>query len=141
MPGGNSEGNTLSQTFSTSNGQLYSVEFDAAISGQRNGNPLQLNVQVLGSGTLLDQTVTPSDAFTFDPNAVVFDHYSFTFTANSATTTLQFSDVGTWQHRRRYVLDSVVLVPCLRNQGASPTPAPAPTTPSPSPIPRQAHSR
>ena len=53
---------------------------------------MQLRVQVLGSGTLADQTLTPPDAFTWTPSAVTFQHYRVTFTANSTTTTLRFVD-------------------------------------------------
>jgi hypothetical protein len=92
--GSNSQGNILSQSFGTVVGQAYTVGFDAGIYGQPTGSPLKLRVQTLGTGTVLDQTVTPPSAGTFDPNLVLFQHYEFTFLANSASTTLQFSDIG-----------------------------------------------
>jgi hypothetical protein len=91
--GGSSQGNTLSQSFTTTVGQAYRVDFDSGVFGSP-GSTLQLRIRVFGSGTLLDQTITPPVAGTFDPNEVTFEHYQFTFTANSATTTLQFSDIG-----------------------------------------------
>src|SRR5205085_11630060 len=76
--GGDSQGDTLSQSFLTTAGKVYTVDFDAGVYGTRTGNPLQLEVQVLGTaGTLLDQTVTPPDAGTVDTSSVVFQHYHY----------------------------------------------------------------
>jgi uncharacterized protein DUF642 len=105
--GADSEGTVLSQSFTTLNGQTYVLDFDAGIVGQRNGNPLQLNVKLTGNGTLIDQTVAPADAFTTDPASVIFKHYHFTFTANSATTTLQFSDIGLGNASSDTLIDTV----------------------------------
>ena len=133
--GGDYQGNTLSQNFSTTIGQTYSVEFDAGIAGQRNGDPLQLNVQVVGGATLVDQNVTPPEASTFDPNAVIFQHYYFTFTADSTTTTLTFTDIGLGNSGADTIVDSVkVLSITSPDQGGSPTPTPTPiATPTPTP--------
>jgi hypothetical protein len=118
--GGDSQDNMLSQRFNTIVGRTYSVDFDAGIFGQRSGVPMQLQVQVVGGGTLLNQTVTPPYAGTFTPSSVVFQHYHYTFTANSTVTTLQFKDVGLGNAIADTVLDSVsvVLQPI-------PTPTPA----------------
>ncbi|MDP9253857.1 MAG: hypothetical protein M3O66_02785 [Verrucomicrobiota bacterium] len=93
--GGNSQGNTLSQSFGTVVGVVYMLCFDAGIYGKLNVDPLQLHVEVLGGGTLLDQVLTPPDAETYDPNAVDFQHYEFMFTADSTSTTLRFTDIDT----------------------------------------------
>ena len=51
----------LSQRFFTNVGQVYMVDFDAAIAGVPDtGANLQLEVQVSGNTTNLDQTVSPS---------------------------------------------------------------------------------
>jgi hypothetical protein len=70
-------------------GRLYVVQFDGGIYGQASG--LQLRLQVIGSSTTLDQTVTPPPGNTFTPAAVVFQHYQFFFTADSTRTTLRFT--------------------------------------------------
>jgi hypothetical protein len=118
--GGDFEGDVLSQTFTTSPGQAYLVEFDAGVYGVRTGGPLKLNVQVGGSGTLLDRTITPPDASTFTPGNVTFQHYRYTFIAdNSGTTTLQFTDIGLGNADADIELDTVSVVA---------TTLPAPTT-------------
>ena len=86
---GDSIGNTLSQTFNTTAGTVYVLDFDAGIFGEPSGNPLQLRVQVTGPGTLLDQTVNPPVT---GLGLADCQHYTFTFTAGASTTTLQFSD-------------------------------------------------
>src|SRR5205085_11174483 len=57
--GGDSVGNILSQTFTTTAGTVYKLDFDAGIFGQPSGSPLQLRLQVTGPGSLLDQTLSP----------------------------------------------------------------------------------
>lgn len=92
---GDSENNVLSQSFATTNGQAYMVEFDSGIFGIREGDPLRLNVQALGGGnTLLNKTITPPDAGTFDVGSVIFQHYRFTFIATGSTSTIQFTNLG-----------------------------------------------
>src|SRR3954466_6953485 len=80
--GHDSEGTIISQTFPTAAGEVYRVDFDSAVFGTPSSAPLQLNVHITGSGTLLNQTVTPPAALTFDPDQVIFAHFYFTFTAN-----------------------------------------------------------
>ncbi len=109
--GHDSEGTIISQSFATAVGERYRVDFDSGISGQRSGDPLQLNVQVSGASTLLNETVTPPDAFTFDPDAVVLHHYSFTFTADSRTATIQFSDIGLGNIYADILVDTVAVTP------------------------------
>jgi len=92
---GDSENNMLSQSFATTNGQAYIVDFDSGIFGVPASSPLQLNLQAIGSGsTLLDCTVTPPSAGTFNVGSVVFQHYHFTFIANGPTSTIQFTNLG-----------------------------------------------
>jgi hypothetical protein len=109
--GANSQGDTLSQTFATIPGVVYNVDFDAGIFGKRTGTALQLQVQALGSTTLLNQIVTPPDAGTFTTTAVTFQHYHFTFTADSAATTLRFTSVGLGNAAADQVIDTVAVMP------------------------------
>jgi hypothetical protein len=109
--GADSEGDTLSQTFATTAGLQYQLDFDAGIYGQRTDSPLQLRIQVFGTGTLLDETVTPPDTFTYQTTEVSFKHYTFTFTADSAQTTLQFSNIGLGNANADVVVDTVSVVP------------------------------
>src|ERR1700731_4721555 len=120
--GGDTPGDTISQSFSTTSGVMYNVDFDSGIYGRRSGSPLQVNVQVIGSGALVNTTITPPDAGTFTASAVIFQHYTFSFTANSATTTLQFTSVGTGNAAADQIIDSVSVA-----QVATPTPTPTPT--------------
>jgi hypothetical protein len=110
--GGDSQGNILSQTFSTINGQVYTLDFDTGIFGVPVlGSTLLLNAMIQGNATLLNETVLPPIANTFDVNSIIFHHHHFTFTADSNTTTLQFSDIGTGNPSADTVLDTVIVVP------------------------------
>ncbi|HJT82031.1 MAG TPA: DUF642 domain-containing protein [Chthoniobacterales bacterium] len=109
--GGDTEGNILSQTFPTTIGQTYVVEFDSGVYGTRTDSHLQLNVAVSGNGTLLDRTITPPDAFTNVANFVVFHHYRYAFTADSTTSTLAFTDIGLGNADADIVIDTVSVMP------------------------------
>jgi Protein of unknown function (DUF642) len=133
--GGDSEGNVLSQSFFTTATQVYTLDFDAGVFGQRSGAALQVRVQVLGAGTLLDQTITPSDARTYNPSVVTFQHYHFVFTADSAAATLQFTNVGLGNTNADPVIDTVSIA-LQTAPGPTPTATPTPTpTVSPTPTP------
>src|SRR4029077_17122988 len=56
---GNFAGDTLAQTFTTTIGQQYGLDLDAGVFGEPTGGPLSLQIQVMGTSTLLDQTVQP----------------------------------------------------------------------------------
>jgi hypothetical protein len=108
--GGDSQGSTLSQTFATVNGQKYALDFDAGVIGQHNGSTaLKLRAQVTGTGTLVDQTVTPLEAGTYTASLVKFQHYHYEFTANSGSATLQFTDVGLGNAAADTVIDTVAI--------------------------------
>jgi hypothetical protein len=109
--GGDFQGDTISQTFATTLGTVYNVDFDGAIFGKRSGNPLQIQVQVVGSGTLLNQTVTPPEAGTFTPAQVTFNHFHFTFTADGSSATIRFISVGSGNSTADQVVDTVVVRP------------------------------
>ena len=73
---------------------MYTLDFDAGVLAAKTGMLCSCRVEVLGSGTVLNQVITPPDAGTSDPQTVTFQHYQFAFTANSATTTVRFTSVG-----------------------------------------------
>lgn len=105
--GGDSQGDTLQQSFSTISGQTYALDFDAGIFGVHSGAPLQVQVEVLGSGSLVNQVITPPEAGTFVPSQVAFQHYHFTFTANTASTNLRFTSLGSGNGSADQVIDTV----------------------------------
>ena len=128
---GDSAGNTLSQSFATSAGTVYLLKFDTGMFGQPT-SPMQLQVQLLGSGTLLDQSVTPPVT---GPGLIDFQQYEFMFTANSPVTTLRFTDLGTGNGGADLILDTVSVTP-KSTPAATPTPTPTPIpTPTPTPTP------
>ena len=112
--GQDSEGTIISQSFTTTPGQSYKLEFDSGVFGVPSST-LQLHVEVMGAGSIIDQTVTPPVAGTFDPNLVTFHHYTFRFTATDTTTTLQFTDVGTGNSIADTLVDAVSVVETIPN--------------------------
>jgi hypothetical protein len=105
--GSDTEGTVLSQSFTTVAGQGYVVEFDAGIFGTHSFDPLQLNVHVAGTGVLLDETITPPEAGSFNPSSVIFHHYRYPFIADGDTTTLQFTDIKTGNGAADTLIDTV----------------------------------
>ncbi len=89
---GDSQANVLSQSFITTAGRIYSLDFDAGVVGTHSGDPLALHIQVSGNSAVLDDIIPPPEVGTFNSNRVVFGHYHYTFTADANVTTLQFSD-------------------------------------------------
>jgi hypothetical protein len=78
--------------------------------GLRSGDPLQLNIQLIGGATtLINDTQTPPDAAQFDPSQVVFQHYHYTFVASTTQTTLRFTDIGTGNASADIVVDTVAI--------------------------------
>lgn len=87
--GGNQAPNALiSQTFATTAGQTYTLEFDAGVLAY-NGLPQVLQVTATGSGSLLSRTLNLTGAANGD---LRWFPQSFTFVANSPSTTLSFRD-------------------------------------------------
>jgi hypothetical protein len=119
--GADSQGDTLSQVFYTVANGVYEIDFDSGIYGQHSSDPLQLNVQVFGTDSegvqnadlVLFQNVTPPEAGTFDGSAVQFQHYHFTFVADSSYSRVQFTDIGLGNGGADTLLDRVVIVPSL----------------------------
>ena len=86
--GGDQLGGTLSQTFSTTIGTEYRLEFDFGVySGSYPGSNLTLQVDLNGVGSLLSTAVTYSAS-----SPTQFNGSSFNFTADSSSTTLLFTD-------------------------------------------------
>ena len=108
--GANPPGNILDQSFPTTPGNLYALDFDTGVFGVHSGTPLQLTTRLIGNGTILNQTITPPEAGTNDPAQVIFNHYHYIFIANSGTTTLQFEDVGTGGAGADVVVDTAFVV-------------------------------
>src|ERR1043166_2810975 len=116
-------GGVLSQTLTTTAGQSYSVDFDAGVFGAKTGS-VKMRVQAIGTSTLLDQTVTPAAANTSNPDLVTFLHFHFTFTADSTSTILRFTDTRSGNTSGDNLVDTIsvtVFVP------PTPTPTPTPT--------------
>jgi hypothetical protein len=105
--GGNTQGDMLSQTVATAIGQTYSLDFDAGTFGIRSAEPLTLQIQVFGAGmgTLVDDTITPPENMTFNPASMT--HYTYTFTADSASTVLKFTDGGSGNGSADVIVDTV----------------------------------
>jgi hypothetical protein len=78
----------LSQSFGTTPGTTYRLEFDYA-SDSTGHDTTSMRAEVLGNSTLLDQTVTGT------PPLANFHHFIFPFTADSALTTVRLSDTST----------------------------------------------
>src|SRR5205085_6333945 len=108
--GANSQGDMLSQRFFTTPGQVYTLDFDAAIAGSpTNGAVLQVQVQATGNFTDLDQTIAPPVPGLATPSAAQFQHYHFVFTVDASVTTLQFVNIGLGNANADQVIDSVVV--------------------------------
>ena len=106
----NSENRTpdgvLSQTFVTTPGQSYSLSFDVGLLAYTNDSQ-SLQVSLTGTGNLLTQTVTLNGQGT---GLGPWVPQSFSFTANSAATTLTFQDQSTASIGIDMLLDHVRVV-------------------------------
>jgi hypothetical protein len=80
----------LSQSFATTPGRLYTLTFDYGVYSPVSLRQQRLQVTVQGSTQLLSQLITQS-AFS---STVQYSPKSFTFTANSTSTTLSFGDAS-----------------------------------------------
>ena len=119
---GDFQGDVLGQVLMTTPGKSYSLDFEAGIFGVKTGN-LQLQVQLTGLGALLDQKITPPYPESYQANSIAFQHYHYTFTADSSLTALQFTDVGLGNANADLVLDTVTVVE-LSGPAPSATPGP-----------------
>jgi len=102
--GGNQTPNgVVSQTITTTPGATYTLAFDAGVLAF-NTNPQVLKVALTGSGSLLSQNITING---LGNGTTRWVPQSFTFTANSATTTLSFTDLSASTGGLDLVLDNV----------------------------------
>jgi hypothetical protein len=103
------DGNSMSQTFQTLAGQVYTLTFDSGVYGIPEEGALQLKIEVLGTGNsnLLTDTVTPPSNGQFIP--ATFAAFNYLFTADGTSTTLRFSDVGGANANADVMVDTVVV--------------------------------
>ena len=102
--GGNTTPNgVLSQTFATTPGQSYTLAFDAGILFYTSA-PQVMNITVVGSTNRLNRTLTITGSGS-GPNRWL--PQSFTFTADSASSTLTFRDQSTSTNAIDLLLDNV----------------------------------
>jgi hypothetical protein len=78
----------LSQTFSTTPGTTYQIQFDLGVNSWQNTSQQTVQVDVVGTGNLFSQTYSIAGAGT----GITYSGKSFTFTANSSQTILTFTD-------------------------------------------------
>jgi hypothetical protein len=94
---------TLAQTFATTAGVTYTISFDWASSP--NPKLQSMDVTVTGSGSaLLNQGLAGIGAL---PSP--YQHYSYTFVADSSLTTLKFADTSPSSFQSDQTLDNVVV--------------------------------
>jgi hypothetical protein len=111
----------VTQTFATTPGTSYTVTFDMGVLAY-NTNAQRIQVTAMGSGSLLSQIFTRNGT---NGGAVTWATQTASFTANSASTILTFSDVSTSTIGLDLLLDYVRVTAA----GApSSIPAPPPTT-------------
>ena len=93
----------LTQTFATTIGQAYTLSFDAGAISTSNQNEQRMQVRVQGNSTLVSQSVS-----VFAPgNGTRYLPKSFSFVADSSTTTLTFQDISTNTSNIDLLLDKV----------------------------------
>ncbi|MEO5914515.1 MAG: Ig-like domain-containing protein [Luteolibacter sp.] len=92
----------LSQTFTTTPGVAYTLAFDLGVFGY-NTSQQSMQVKVTGSGSLLTQTA----AITGVTGSVKWEAKSYSFTANSSTATLTFTDTSPTTNSIDMLLDNV----------------------------------
>ncbi|MES2657779.1 MAG: Ig-like domain-containing protein [Verrucomicrobiota bacterium] len=102
----------VSQAFTTTPGQTYQLSFQVGILAN-NGAEQKLQVAVTGTSPLLSQT---ESLFGNSQANTVWNARSYSFTANSATTTLTFSDISPSTTGADLLLDNVSISPVLTNQ-------------------------
>lgn len=106
--GGNSTPNgVLAQTFETTPGQTYVLEFDFGVLAY-NKNQQRLQIDLQGSSALLSQTATITG---LGGGATRWSAATYNFTANSTTTTLTFRDTSTTTNALDLLLDHVRVNP------------------------------
>ena len=93
----------LRQTFLTTVGTVYHVNFDLGVYSYQSNAEERARVMVVGSGTLLSQNISVFGIGT----GAAFTPKAFTFTANSSSTTLSFTDISPATQNIDLLLDNV----------------------------------
>ncbi|MCB1134456.1 MAG: hypothetical protein KDN05_25300, partial [Verrucomicrobiae bacterium] len=107
--GGDTHGGTISQTFITTIGETYELDFDAGIVAAGTGSKTQtLGVTVTGLSTLLDDSVVRSRSGA----GTTWSGASFVFTADDTSSTITFTDVS-GSSNSDLLLDHVVVTPVI----------------------------
>jgi lysophospholipase L1-like esterase len=101
----------VSQSFATVSGQTYQLTFDLGILAF-NSNSQRAQVAVTGSGSLLSQTITLTGN---GSGTTRWFPQTFSFVANSATTTLSFTDTSTTTSNADLLLDNVKVTGSVPN--------------------------
>lgn len=107
----------LSQSFATVAGQTYRLTFDVGVLSF-NKSTQSMRVSVTGSGTLLAQTISLARV---GSTSVRWLPQTYTFVANSALTTLSFSDLSATSDSIDLTLDDVT-VSVVTSAGSAPPP-------------------
>lgn len=96
----------ISQTFDTVPGQQYQLLFDLGVLSWQTNAEQKVQVDVAGSSSLISQVVS-----IFAPGTgSAYSGKSFTFTANSASTTLTFTDRSVATNNLDMMIDNVRVV-------------------------------
>lgn len=90
--GGNLLGGTLSQSFGTTIGGAYQLDFDYGVFGAANFHDFQ--IEILGN-SIFSQSIGKTGPNSFDPNQTNFSNFGFDFVADSSSTTIRFTDFTT----------------------------------------------
>ena len=96
----------LSQTFITTVGQSYTLAFDAGVVAY-NTNAQTMQVSLSGAGSLFSQSITLSG---LGGGTNRWLPQSFTFVADSVTTTLTFRDLSTFTKSIDLMLDNIRVI-------------------------------
>jgi VCBS repeat-containing protein len=95
----------ISQTFATLAGQAYTLTFDVGVlSFNGNTSPQKMQVNVIGTSSLLSQNITLNG---LGGGASIWAPQTFSFLANSASTTLTFGDQSATTSNTDLLLDNV----------------------------------
>ncbi|MEO8614255.1 MAG: DUF642 domain-containing protein, partial [Luteolibacter sp.] len=100
--GNTSPNGVVSQAFATTSGVSYTLAFDAGVLAY-NTSQQKMLVKVDGTSNLLSQTIT----ITGISGTTKWTAQTFTFVANSATSTVSFTDISTTGSGLDLVLDNV----------------------------------
>jgi lysophospholipase L1-like esterase len=98
----------ISQTITTVSGQTYTLSLDVgALSFNLNTLPQIMNVQVNGASPLISQTISVNG---LGAGVATWVSRSFTFIANSSSTTLRFSDISATTQNTDLLIDNVRVI-------------------------------